>query len=155
MSEIFDLGTLSSRTFNRPHPHFCFVNCVGFYYDILNTVLLKLGINEDLIRTFTFASFGIYTLMLIFSVRSLDKNIWEYNPFDNIFTSISSILGIVLMIMAVYVPVLQRLLSTVSLSLIWLVAVILVGFVCLAMIETVKFIIIRRKHTESPLGHRD
>jgi len=110
---------------------------------VLYYVLLKLGIDENLIRTFIFASFGIYTLMLIFSIRSLDKNIWEYNPFSNKFTNISSFLGIVLMIMAIYIPVLQRLLSTVSLSLFWLVAVILVGFICLAMMETVKFFIIK------------
>ncbi len=115
---------------------------------VLYYVLFKLGINEDLLRTFIFASFGIYTLMLIFSVRSLDKSIWEYNPFSNIFTNISSFLGIVLMIMAIYIPVLQRLLSTVSLSLLWLVAVILVGFICLAMMETVKFIIIKRKQNK-------
>ena len=108
-------------------------------------ILLKLGINEDLIRTFIFASFGIYTLMLIFSVRSLDKNIWEYNPFTNRFTNISSFIGIILMMLAIYTPVLQKLLSTVFLSPIWLVMVFLVGLVCLAMMETGKLIIKRNK----------
>jgi Ca2+-transporting ATPase len=108
---------------------------------ILYYILLKLGIDQYLIKTFIFMSFGIYTLMLIFSVRSLDKNIWEYNPFSNKFTNISSILGIGLMITSIYNPAMQKLLTTVPLPANWLLAVFLVGFICFVMMETGKFLV--------------
>ncbi len=107
-------------------------------------MLLKLGFGENLVKTFIFASFGIYTLLLIFSVRSLDRNIWKYNPFSNRFTNISSLVGIVLMLLAVYSPSLQKLLDTTPLPLVWLSAVFGVGFACLVMMEIGKFIFIKR-----------
>lgn len=111
----------------------------------LHYFLLKSGMDENLVKTFIFASFGTYTLMLIFSVRSLDKNIWEYDPFSNRFTNISSIIGIILMTFAVYVPSLQEILGTISLPPIWVVAVFVVGLSCLVMVEAGKFIFIKRR----------
>ncbi|MFH1454902.1 MAG: HAD-IC family P-type ATPase [bacterium] len=110
----------------------------------LHYFLLRFGFNENLVKTFVFASFGIYTLLLIFSVRSLDKNIWEYNPFSNKFTNFSSVIGIFLMFLAIYNPILQKLLDTTSLPLIWILAVFLVGFFCFAMMEIGKFIFIKK-----------
>ncbi len=115
----------------------------------LHYLLLRFGFDENLVRTFIFASFGIYTLMLIFSVRSLDRNIWEYNIFSNRFTNVSSTFGIFLMFVAIYNPLLQGLLGTVSLPPIWLFFVFLVGILCSLMVEAGKFIFISRKQKSS------
>ncbi|HBM45812.1 MAG: ATPase, P-type (Transporting), HAD superfamily, subfamily IC [Parcubacteria group bacterium GW2011_GWF2_38_76] len=111
----------------------------------LHVIMLKLGIEEGLVRTFIFASFGIYTLMLIFSIRSLDKNIWEYNPFSNWLTNLSSAVGLLLMFVAIYFPPAQALLDTVSLPEPWILSVFGVGFSCIVMVEVGKFIFIRKK----------
>ena len=49
----------------------------------LYIALLKIGFNEELTRTFIFASFASYALLLAFSLRSLGKSILSYNPFSN------------------------------------------------------------------------
>jgi len=111
----------------------------------LYIILLKLGFNENLVKTFIFASFGIYTLLSIFSIRSLNKNIWKYNPFSNQFTNMSSAIGILFMFLAIYNPFLQKLLDTTGLPFVWMSAVFLVSFLCFAMMEIGKFIFIKRK----------
>lgn len=110
----------------------------------LHVFLLEYGFAESIVKTFIFASFGIYTLLLIFSVKSLDKNIWEYNPFTNRFMNFSSVVGLLLMLLAVYAPTLQKLLNTVSLPTPWLIAAFGVSFLCQALVEVGKYIFINR-----------
>jgi Ca2+-transporting ATPase len=102
--------------------------------------LLQFKVNIELARTFTFASFGIYTLFVVFSVRSLDKNIWEYNPFSNKFVNAGFIIGMFFMLVAVYNPIAQKLLGTTSLSLGWMSMVFGISFLCLFIMETGKYI---------------
>lgn len=113
-------------------------------------LLLKSGQEESLAKTFIFASLGLYTLLLIFSIRSLGKNIWNYNPFSNTITNVSSFIGILLMMLAIYNPSLQRLLGTTALPTIWLMAVFLVSLSCLIMVEIGKFLFIQEKTTATP-----
>lgn len=112
---------------------------------IAHYFLLKAGFSAQLSRTFIFCSLGIYTLLLTFSVKSLDKNIWQYNPFDNKTMNLSALVGLGLMIVAVYAPILQKLLGTIGLPPIWLAGVFLMGIICMTMVEFGKYIFVSRR----------
>ncbi len=107
---------------------------------ILYWFLLKAGFVPDIVRTFMFASFATYTLLASFSLRSLDKNIFQYNPFSNRYLVAGVSFGVVLTLLAVYWPFLQRVLGTVSLPLLWMVGVALVGVFNIAAVEFGKWV---------------
>ncbi|MEK7579023.1 MAG: HAD-IC family P-type ATPase [Patescibacteria group bacterium] len=106
--------------------------------------LLRAGFSEGLVRTFTFASFGTYSLFLAFAVRSLEKSIFEYPLFSNRYLVSGVGIGIVLMLAAVYVPFLQTLFDTVPLPLPWLLGVVGVGILNIVLIESGKWLFRRR-----------
>lgn len=110
----------------------------------LYLLLLRAGFDEALIRTFLFASFGTYTLLLVFSVRSLNKTIFNYDPFANKYVNASALFGMALMAAAVYLPFFQNLFGTVSLSFVWLIGVFAVGLASMAAVEFGKWLFIKR-----------
>ena len=103
-------------------------------------VLLKSGLSLDLVRTFIFASFASYTLLVSFSLRSLSKSILRYNPFGNIYLVIGVLVGLGFIGLAVYNPYAQRILGTESLPAVWLEAVIGIGIMNMFFIEFGKWI---------------
>lgn len=102
--------------------------------------LLNLGLPEDLIRTFIFASFASYTLFLAFSIRSLDRSIFSYNPFSNKYLNCGVGFGIFLTTLAVYLPQLQEILNTVALPPLWVLGVLGVGVINILAVEFGKWI---------------
>ena len=82
--------------------------------------LLRQGYDEGIVRSFTFAAFGIYTLFLAWPLRSLKKSIFKFNPFSNKWMLLGIGIGLVLMAFAIYLPFLQNILNTQSLSLPWI-----------------------------------
>lgn len=90
---------------------------------VMYWTLLKIGFQPEVVRTFIFASFATYTLLVSFSLRSLDKSIFQYNPFSNTYLVGGVVLGIGLTLSAVYLPGLQGILDTVPLSFYWLLGV--------------------------------
>jgi Ca2+-transporting ATPase len=105
---------------------------------VVYLVLLRLGYDPDLVRTFTFAAFGTYTLLVAFSVRSLDKSILSYPLFSNRYLTGSVLIGFVLMASAIYLPMLQTLFGTVSLPIQWVLGVMLIGILNIVLIEGAK-----------------
>ncbi len=103
-------------------------------------ILLKNGFDENLVKTFTFASFGTYTLMVALSVRSLNKSIFSYSMFSNKYMNIGIVFGIALMALAIYLPALQEIFDTISLPLSWALGVFFIGTLNVALIETTKFL---------------
>lgn len=101
-------------------------------------VLLKLGYDIKLIHTFTFAAFGTYTLLVAVSVRSLNKSIFNYPIFSNIYMTLGIILGFLLMALAIYAPFFQNLFETVSLPFSWVVGVLGIGIINVFLIELTK-----------------
>lgn len=101
-------------------------------------VLIKLGYDEAIVRTFIFGAFGTYTLLVALSVRSLDKSIFSYPLFSNSYLTGGIAVGIVLMISAIYIPGLQKLLGTTTLPLNWVLGIILIGILNIALIEAAK-----------------
>lgn len=111
---------------------------------LLYWLLLRVGFPEEIVKTFIFASFGSYSLFLAFSVRSLEKSIFEYPLFSNHYLVLGISIGIIMMAAAIYVPFLQSLFNTVSLPFYWALGVVLVWILNIAAIEFGKMIF-RRK----------
>ena len=104
--------------------------------------------NIAYIRTMIFTVLSIDSLLYVFSCRSLRKNIWETNPFSNKFLVVAVGVGILMLVLAIYLPLLQGLLKTVPLSLQdWLIIGAL-GLVEIALIEATKWYFIARHETE-------
>lgn len=102
--------------------------------------LLSAGFEETLVRTFMFACFGSYTLFVALSVRSLEKSIFSYPLFSNLYLALGILIGAALMLAAIYVPFLQVLFDTVALPPLWLTAVFVVGIVNIAAVELGKWL---------------
>lgn len=107
---------------------------------VLYYALLRLGYAGEIVRTFIFGSFAVYTLFLIFSVKSLKKSILHYNPFDNLYLVAGVSVGIVLTLAAMYAPPLQAILGTVALPLPWLLGVVGVGVLNIIAVEFGKYL---------------
>lgn len=97
------------------------------------------------IRTIIFIGLAIVTLFYVFSCKNLKKNLWQYNPFNNRFLNFSVFFGLVMLLAAIYLPIFQKVLRTVSLSFQdWLILIIL-GLINVILIELGKAIFIIKK----------
>jgi len=105
---------------------------------VIYFVLLRLDYDTDLVRTFTFAAFGTYTLLVALPVRSLDRSIFSYPLFSNRYLTGGIFIGFVLMAAAVYIPILQTLFGTVSLPFNWVLGVLFIGVFNIVLIEGAK-----------------
>ena len=111
---------------------------------LLFLFLLNTSYTLEHIQTVLFVGLGLDSLFYVFSVRSLRKNIWEYNPFSNLWLTGAVILGLLLLLAAVYLPFFQFFLGSIALTLLdW---IILIGLALLnvLLIETVKWYYIRK-----------
>ena len=102
---------------------------------LLYFTLDRIGYNQELVRTFIFASFATYSLLLAFSIRSLEISIFRYNPFSNRYLTLGVSIGITLTLISVYAPFAQSIFQTVSLPLPWLAGVFAVGAVNILVVE--------------------
>ncbi len=98
-------------------------------------LLLRSGFDATLVHTFIFACFGTYTLFLPFALRSLEKGIFSYPLFSNPYLVAGVALGGALMLLAVYMPLLQGVLDTVSLPFPWFLGVVAVGLFNVMLVE--------------------
>lgn len=111
---------------------------------LMYVLLLDRGFDPQLVRTFIFGAFGVYSLFLIFAVRSLRRSIFHYNPFSNPSLLLSVSIGFACMMAAIYVPFLQRLFDTVALPAVWLWAVIGFGVASILLLEMTKVLLYQR-----------
>jgi calcium-translocating P-type ATPase len=119
---IFIVGTISS-----------IIILLAYWY------LVRSGVSLELAKTFTFATFGAGTLFILFSVKSLTRRIFTYNPFSNPYLLGSVLFGFLVMGIGIYVPFFQSLLGTVSLPPIWLLGVFGIGIFNIILIELAKW----------------
>jgi len=105
---------------------------------VIYYILMRLGFDETIVRTFIFAAFGTYTLLVALSVRSLDRSIFSYPLFSNKYLNSGILIGFILMAAAIYIPGLQTLFNTVALPLYWVVGVALIGLLNIGLIEIAK-----------------
>lgn len=102
--------------------------------------LIGRGHVEEIVRSFIFATFAIYSLILAFSLRSLERSIFTFNPFSNFYLTGGVFFGLILTALAVYLPWLQNILGTVALPPPWMIAVFLVGFLNIMVVELGKWL---------------
>lgn len=110
----------------------------SFLLFVIYYVLMRSGYDETTVRTFVFAAFGTYTLLMALSVRSLDKSIFSYPLFANRYLNGGIAIGLILMAAAIYVPALQTVFDTVALSPVWLLGVLLVSLLNIFLVEVAK-----------------
>jgi len=136
----------SRGIFTRPMRVFLLINCLisGVLLTVTYVVLLRHGFDPQIVRTFIFGAFGVYSLFLIFPVRSLRRSIFHYNPFGNPSVVVSVVIGFGCMMAAIYVPFLQKLFDTVSLPAPWLWGVIGFGIVSILLLEVTKVFLYQR-----------
>ncbi|MDA1169157.1 MAG: HAD-IC family P-type ATPase [bacterium] len=108
-------------------------------------ILMQRGYEEILVRTFIFATFGTYSLLVALSVRSLDKSILSYPLFSNKYLTSGILIGLVLMISAIYYPGLQKILNTVALPLPWVIGVFGIGISNIVLVEIAKWFFRNRR----------
>ncbi|MBU3934983.1 HAD-IC family P-type ATPase [Patescibacteria group bacterium] len=108
---------------------------------------LKLGVSLELTRSVMFVGLSIDSFMFAYSCRNLRKNIWHYNPFGNSYLNASILFGLLMILLAVYLPFFQNVLKTTGLGL-WEWSILL-AFGCLELflVELTKWIFIKRKKT--------
>lgn len=126
---------------------------IGLFTDLILLGLFfwlwKQNFNLSYIRTMIFACLTIDSFFYVFSCKSLRKNIWHINLFTNKFLLGSAIIGLAMLMSAIYVPLLQTLLKTTPLGIYdWLV-VLTLGIIELALIEAAKYHFIVRHQTEN------
>jgi len=99
----------------------------------------------DYIRTMIFVGLSIDSLFYVFSCKSLRQNIWRINLLSNKILIGAWAIGIVMLILAVYLPILQSLLRTVPLTFNDWFLLFGLGLIKLILIEITKWYFISRK----------
>lgn len=107
---------------------------------VIYWILLRWGFEENLVRTFIFASFATYTLILSFSVRSLKKSIFHYNPFSNKYLVVGVGIGLLLTASVIYLPFLREPFQHTPLPFWWIMGVLGIGLLNISAIEITKWI---------------
>jgi Ca2+-transporting ATPase len=105
--------------------------------------LLKIGMSLPEIRTIIFAALSIDTLFYAFSCKNLRKNIWQYNPFSNLYLVGCMIFSLGMLFLAIYSPFLQIFLKTVALNLFDWMLLLGLGMINLVLIEITKWYFIK------------
>ena len=122
---------------------------IGIIDDILLfalfTWLLSQTNDFGYIRTMMFAGLSLDTVFAALSCKSLRKNIWNINLFDNKLLLFAIFFAVITLIASTYLPVLQTILSTVPLyASDWALLFGLV-FIELILVEAVKFFFLSRR----------
>ncbi len=99
------------------------------------------------IRSIIFAGLTVDSIFYVFSCKNLKRNLWHINPFSNKFLVFAWIFGIVMLLAALYLPVLQALLKTVPLNFFDWQLVLGLGLANIILIEATKHYFIVRHNT--------
>ena len=87
---------------------------------------------------------AVDSIFYIFSCRSLNKNLWQINPFSNKFLIAAWALALAMLLAAIYFPPLQAVLRLEPLNLFDWQLILGLGALNIALIELTKYIFIRR-----------
>ena len=91
------------------------------------------------IRSVIFAGLAIDSLFYVFSCMSLRRNLWRINPFSNKFLIGAWLFGILMLIVALYLPLFQNLLKTAPLTLFDWRLILGLGLINVILIEATKW----------------
>jgi len=122
---------------------------IGLLTDILlfglYWYLVKKGFSIEYIRTMIFAGLTIDSFFIILAIKSLRNPILKTNLFNNPYLVFSALFGVMVLILSIHLPFLQRMLKLVALSpKDWLV-VLGIGVIELIGIEFAKWLFHRKE----------
>ena len=125
---------------------------VGLLTDLLllGLFLWLVGKNYDIkyIQTMIFAGLAIDSIFYVFCCKSLRKNLWQIDIFNNKLLIVAWFVGLAGLLSAIYIPALNQLLGTVPLpASSWLVIVGL-AIANVGLIEAAKYYFIVNHKTE-------
>lgn len=115
--------------------------CTSVLLFVLYAWLLGLGYEEQLVKTFIFGAFGLYTLFLAFALKDLKRSILSFKRqfFSNRMMLGGVFVGLLMMVSAIYFPPLSAILGTTPLPFWWAMGVIGVGIFNVAVAEVTKW----------------
>lgn len=113
---------------------------VGIY-----TVFLAKTGDLSLARTVVFALSCIDSLLFSFSVRSLKTSMFTRNIFENRYVTGAALIGLTLLLAAIYMPGVHTIVRTVPLEPIHWAIIIMIGAAEVILIDTAKYFIFIRK----------
>lgn len=105
---------------------------------------LKMNMPLHELRTLVFVLLSIIAIFFTFSLKSLETPLWKINIFSNKYLLFALCASISALFAALYVPVLQTLLSLSRLSLSAFLVVLVVGVINLSAVEIAKYAYFRR-----------
>ena len=108
---------------------------VGLFYYLYFFSLLS----PEKIQTIIFALLAVNSLFIVFAIKSYHQSIFRTKITDNKYLIFAVLLGLVLMVAAVYIPSFQHLLGTVSLSFLEVLIVLALAAAQVGLIELVKW----------------
>jgi len=103
----------------------------------------------EYIRTIIFACLTIDSIFYIFCCKSLRKNLWHINIFDNKLLISAWLFGLTTLLLALYLPALNKLLGTIPLPLSIWPLIIGLGIINVVLIEIVKYYFIVKNEIDS------
>jgi len=106
--------------------------------------MLTLSKNIDLTRTFVFALTAVDSLMFALVVSSFRRSVIRRDIFSNRYLVASLIFGSLLIGVAVYLPILQRMLNTVALSFTHWLWIVSISMAELVLLEITKYWFLNR-----------
>ena len=101
------------------------------------------------IRSVVFAALAVDSLFFLFSCKSLRRNLWQVNFFSNKFLIIAWLFGVLMLIAALYLPLLQNLLKTFPLTWFDWQLILGLGLLDIGLIELTKWWFIRHRFQKS------
>ena len=153
-------GIMRRRPFKRAEP---IINKLGYYIIglvgiVSDFVLVALffwlvkftSYGELHIQTIMFAALGMDTLIFIFSIKTLNQSAFSRAALNNKYLLGAVTLGFCLMFVAIYVPIMNKLLGTVALSSFELLIALSTGIFRLLFIESVKFFVRKKELFHGP-----
>lgn len=112
---------------------------------VLLVILSSAGYSMEHIRTILFAGLVMDSLFFIFALKSLRQPIWKINIFSNTYLLVAFSANVLLLAAALTLPPLQKLLHTVTPTLLDVGIILGLGIVNLILIEGAKWYFIVKK----------
>lgn len=105
-------------------------------------LLVIMGDDNALARSFLFTCFSSYILFVAFSFRNLQKPLFSYPVFENKVLNVGVAIGISVLLLTIYMPFFQNLFGTVALPPLWLMSVGLWIVGNIALVELAKWFLV-------------
>jgi len=110
-----------------------------------------LNMEQIHLQTLIFAGLGFNTSLYIFSIKNLKEHIWYYNIFSHKYLNIATVIGVSLMLLAIYLPWLNNIMGTTPLVATDWIVVVGLGLIQVLGIEIAKWWFFFRKKNKGAI----